>query len=297
MGVSAAFAQERPQRPAPQNNADYKDIDYVGDGLTGHKLDIYIPKDGAQSHKVIVLIYGSAWFSNNSKIDAFNNMGKPLIDNGFAVVSVNHRSSTEAQFPAQINDIKAAIRFVRAKAADYKLDASFIGITGYSSGGHLSSLAGTTNGVRKHTVGSTTVDIEGDLGAYTAYSSNVDAVVDWYGPIDVSRMQDCNTFKDEKAPEAVILGGPSAEKAELGALLNPMTYIDSADPHFLVIHGDADSVVPYCQSAFFSEALDKAGILENFITVPGGNHGPVTQNENTYKAMTDFFTAEAARLQ
>ena len=91
----------------------WSDIDYVGDGQTGHKLDIYTPDDGQPTHKVVVLIYGSAWFSNNSKTDAFKAYGQQLLDAGFAVVSINHRASTEARFPAQIQDVKAAIRYVR----------------------------------------------------------------------------------------------------------------------------------------------------------------------------------------
>ena len=138
----------------------WSDIDYVGDGQTGHKLDIYTPDDGQPTHKVVVLIYGSAWFSNNSKTDAFKAYGQQLLDAGFAVVSINHRASTEARFPAQIQDVKAAIRYVRGNGPKYGLDTSFIGITGYSSGGHLSSLAGTTNGVKTRRFGKVKVDIE-----------------------------------------------------------------------------------------------------------------------------------------
>ena len=189
----------------------WTDVDYVGDGIVGHKLDIHVPDDGAKKHKVVVLIYGSAWLNNNAKAMAFKELGEPLLDAGFAVVSINHRASTEAIFPAQINDVKAAIRFVRGNAEKYGLDVSFIGITGYSSGGHLSSLAGTTNGVNTKKFGKYKVDIEGTLGSYTKESSRVDAVVDWFGPIDMSRMERCETYKDKNSPEAVLLGGPSAE--------------------------------------------------------------------------------------
>ncbi len=268
------------------------DVDYVGDGMEGHKMDIHLPETGQDSYKAVVLIYGSAWFANNMKGMAFQSLGKPLMDAGFAVISINHRSSGDARFPAQINDVKAAIRFIRANAAKYRIDTSFIGITGFSSGGHLSSLAGTTNGVRKFTVGGKTLDIEGDLGAYTDYSSRVDAVVDWFGPIDMTRMKECNSVNDEKSPEAAFIGGAPADNPELLALMNPMTYIDKADPHFLVIHGDADNVVPHCQSVYFSEALKAAGILQDFITVPKGQHGPVTFNEETFAKMTKFFREE-----
>ena len=271
----------------------WKDVDYVGDGIVGHKMDIYTPDDGKPTHKVIVLIYGSAWFSNNAKDAAFSSCGSQLLDGGFAVVSINHRASTEAKFPSQINDVKAAIRFVRGNAAKYGLDTSFVGITGYSSGGHLSSLAGTTNGVKTKKFGRVKVDIEGSLGAYTRESSKVDAVVDFFGPIDMSRMERCETYKDDNSPEAVLLGCSPSKNQDLSKALSPMSYIDKKDPKFLVIHGDADPVVPYCQSEFFAKALEERGVLEGFITVAGGEHGPVTFNDNTFLRMVRFFQKEA----
>ena len=276
-----------------QAEKTWLDVDYVGDNIIGHKMDIHVPEDGKDSHKVVVLIYGSAWFSNNSKVDAFNSYGKQLLDGGFAVVSINHRASVEAKFPAQINDVKAAIRFIRGNAAKYGFDTSFIGITGYSSGGHLSSLAGTTNGVKTKKFGKVKVDIEGSLGAYTKESSRVDAVVDFFGPIDVSRMERCETYKDDKSPEAVLLGCSPSKNQDLSKALSPMSYIDKNDPKFLVIHGDADPVVPYCQSEFFAKALKDKGVLEDFITVPGGNHGPVTFNDYTFQRMVNFFQKQA----
>ncbi len=272
--------------------AQWTDINYAGDSLEGHKLDIYLPP-GEGPHKVVVLIYGSAWFANNMKQMAFQSMGKPLLDGGFAVVSINHRSSGDAKFPAQINDVKAAVRFIRAHADEYRLDTSFVGITGFSSGGHLSSLAGTTNGVGLYKAGATEMDIEGSVGDCTSFSSRVDAVVDWFGPIDMTRMENCSTTKGPDSPEAALIGGAPAEHPDILALLNPMTYIDGKDPKFLVIHGDADPVVPYCQSVFFKEALDAKGRLEEFVTVPQGQHGPVTFNEDTFKKMVEFFRAQA----
>ena len=276
-----------------QSEKTWLDVDYVGDGIEGHKMDIHVPDDGKESHKVIVLIYGSAWFSNNAKASAFQSYGKQLLDGGFAVVSINHRASTEAKFPAQINDVKAAIRYVRGNAAKYGFDTSFVGITGFSSGGHLSSLAGTTNGVKTKKFGKVKVDIEGSLGAYTKESSRVDAVVDFFGPIDVSRMERCETYKDDKSPEAVLLGCSPSKNPDLSKSLSPMSYIDKNDPKFLVIHGDADPVVPYCQSMFFAKALSDKGVLEDFIIVPNGNHGPVTFNDYTFQRMVNFFQKQA----
>ena len=279
----------------PENNATFKDVNYAGDKLEAHNLDIYLPETNKPRYKVIVLIYGSAWFANNAKQMAYMSLGKPLTDAGFAVVSINHRSSGDAKFPAQIHDVKAAIRFIRANAAKYKLDTSFIGITGFSSGGHLSSLAGVTNGLKKRTVGNTTVDIEGTVGGNLDYSSCVDAVVDWFGPVDMAHMENCKTVKDEKSPEAALIGGAPAQNPDLVALISPITYVCDHNPRFLVFHGDADNVVPHCQGEFFSAALKKAGCLEAFVTVPEGQHGPKTFNDQTFKQMTDFFLKESAQ--
>ena len=292
--LSVAVMAQMPGFTMPANTATYKDINYAGDDLEAHRMDIYLPTSAAGPCKVIVAIYGSAWFSNNMKQMAYMSIGKPLTDAGFAVVCINHRSSGDAKFPAQIQDVKGAIRFLRAHAADYRLDTSFIGITGFSSGGHLSALAGVTNGMKSCTIGNTTVDIEGTVGGNRAQSSRVDAVVDWFGPVDMARMENCQTVKDEKSPEAALIGGAPAQNPDLVALISPITYVNAECPRFLVFHGDADNVVPHCQGVYFSEALKKAGRLERFVSVAGGQHGPVTFNDSTFRQMTSFFLKEAA---
>ena len=292
--LSVAVMAQMPGFTMPANTATYKDINYAGDDLEAHRMDIYLPTSAAGPCKVIVAIYGSAWFSNNMKQMAYMSIGKPLTDAGFAVVCINHRSSGDAKFPAQIQDVKGAIRFLRAHAADYRLDTSFIGITGFSSGGHLSALAGVTNGMKSCTIGNTTVDIEGTVGGNRAQSSRVDAVVDWFGPVDMARMENCQTVKDEKSPEAALIGGAPAQNPDLVALISPITYVNAECPRFLVFHGDADNVVPHCQGVYFSEALKKAGRLERFVSVAGGQHGPVTFNDSTFQQMTKFFLQEAA---
>lgn len=270
----------------PPVEPDFKDVNYAGDDLEAHRLDIYLPKTEGKTFKAVIAIYGSAWFSNNMKGITYFSLGKPLIDAGFAVVCLNHRSSTDAKFPAQIEDVKGAIRFIRANAEKYKIDASFIGITGFSSGGHLSALAGVTGGSK---------ELEGTVGGNLKFSSSVDAVVDWFGPVDMAHMNKCETVNDEKSPEAVLIGGAPKDKPEEIAKISPVTYVSKLKnaPKFLVIHGDADNVVPYCQSVNFSEELKKIGALAEFITVPNGQHGPVTFNEETYKKMTEFFKEQA----
>lgn len=274
---------------------EWLNINYADDDKEYHNLDIYLPNSGKPSYKAIIVIYGSAWFANNMKKAAYESLGKPILESGFAVIAINHRSSSDAVYPAQINDVKAAIRFIRANADKYNIDPSFIGITGYSSGGHLASLAGTSNDVKEFTVGQKTVNIEGTIGKNTSVSSSVNAVVDWFGPIDMALMDDCKKPKTGNSPEAALIKGNPADNLDMIALLNPITFIDKKDPKFIVIHGDADPIVPYCQSELFAKALKSKGLLVEFVSVPNGQHGPVTFNENSFKKMTDFFLKESEK--
>ena len=276
------------------SDRQFLNLNYADDGKECHNLDIHLPSVEKPAYKAVVVIYGSAWYANNAKQMAFGTMGKQLLESGFAVVAINHRSSSDAAYPAQINDVKAAIRFLRGNAEKYKIDASFIGITGFSSGGHLASLAGTSNGVKEFTVNAKTVNVEGNVGNYTSHSSSVQAVVDWFGPIDMALMDNCKGPKDGNSPEAALIRGNPADNLDMIALLNPITFIDPTDPQFIVVHGEADTVVPHCQSELFSKALKEKGLLTEFVSVPEGQHGPVTFNESTFKIMTDFFLKEAA---
>ncbi|MDT0686952.1 alpha/beta hydrolase [Autumnicola psychrophila] len=269
------------------------DLNYANDDKEYHKLDIHLPDTEDSIHKAIIVIYGSAWFGNNLKHTAYEAMGKTLQESGFAVVTINHRASSDAPYPAQIHDVKAAIRFIRANATKYYIDPSFIGITGFSSGGHLASMAGATNDVKEFTVGKKTIDVEGTVGDHTSTSSSVDAVVDWFGPIDLALMDACEKPKKGNSPEAAIIKGEPLENLDMIALLSPNTFIDENDAPFMVIHGDADPVVPHCQSELFAEQLKEKGLLTEFITVAGGQHGPVTFNDDTFKKMSAFFLLES----
>ena len=159
----------------------------------------------------------------------------------------------------------------------------------------VNSSCGKSNSVKEFTVGEKTVDIEGDIGNNTSVSSSVNAVVDWFGPIDMALMDDCKGPKDANSPEAALIKGNPADNLDMIALLNPITFIDETDPQFLVIHGEDDNIVPHCQSELFADALKGKGLLTEFISVPGGQHGPVTFNESTFKKMTDFFLKESEK--
>ncbi len=235
-------------------------IDYVGDGKVGHKLDIYYPNDGKATHNVIIHIYGSAWGSNNSKGTAdLETVGKAALEAGYIFVTPNHRSLNDALWPAQINDIKAVVRYLRGNKEELKIDDSFIGISGYSSGGHLASMMGVTNGVTKVKIGSEIVDIEGNLGNFTNESSRVDAVCDWSGPVD-SRDKTCGSSINI-SPENEILGGCTPEECpDKHASLATNTYLDAKDVPHMICHGTNDNIVPLCEAEKYRDNLEKAGV-------------------------------------
>ena len=232
-----------------ETSQEWKDVNYAGDGQAFHNCDIYLPKKEAESYPVVIHIYGSAWFSNSSKGMAdLGTIVKSLLDAGYAVVCPNHRSSMDAKWPAQIHDIRAVIRFVRGEAKKYKFDTSFIATSGFSSGGHLSSTAATTSGLKQTKVGTVDIDLEGTVGNYLNESSAVDAACDWSGPVDLTAM-DCGEHMQmgNDSPEDVLLASKLAQEPDKYLSLSAVNYIDSNDPPVIIFHGDKDNVVPNCQ--------------------------------------------------
>ncbi len=270
----------------------WPDVNYADDGMVYHLLDIYLPELSKPAYPVVVIIYGSAWFGNNLKGAEMNTLGSALLDAGYAVVTPNHRASSDSLFPAQIHDIKAAVRFLRANCNMYQLDTSFIGITGSSSGGHLAVLAGTSNNVGEFTVDTITMDLDGNVGNYTGFSSEVDAVCDWFGPTGFLIMDSCGSSMNHDAsdsPESSLIGGAIQDHPVLCSLANPVTYVDPTDPPFLIIHGDADPLVPHCESEVLYSALQAAGVESEFILVPGGQHSTGSPLSTHHTTMVDFF--------
>lgn len=150
MGGFGGFGGDQSGSGSMEYSEKFADVNYVGDGKTFHNLDIYLPKETKESYPVVIHTYGSAWSMNNYKGSAdLNTICAGLLKAGFAVVTPNHRSASDAIYPAALHDIKAVVRFVRGNAAKYKFDTNFVAVSGFSSGGHLSSLTATTCGIRK----------------------------------------------------------------------------------------------------------------------------------------------------
>ena len=269
----------------------WKDVNYAGDGKAYHTCDIYLPKKEAASYPVVIHIYGSAWFSNNSKGMAdLGTIVKSLLDAGYAVVCPNHRSSMDAQWPAQLHDIRAVIRFVRGEAAKYKFDTSFVATSGFSSGGHLSSIAATTSGLKQTKVGTVDIDLESNVGDYLGESSGVDAACDWSGPVDLTAM-DCGEHMTmgENSPEDVLLKSKLSQEPDRYRSLSAVEYIDPNDPPVIIFHGDKDNVVPNCQGKKFFELLKAAGVkTEATFPAEGGHGGPQMYTDENLKKMVHF---------
>jgi len=270
------------QRPTPT----YANLVYARAGEYELKLDLYIPP-AAVHPPLVVWIHGGGWRGGSKE----NMPGAFLLSRGYAVASISYRLSNVAQFPAQIEDCKAAIRWLRAHASQYGYEAARIGVWGASAGGHLAALLGTSGGVK---------DLETQHG-YRDQSSRVQAVVDYYGPTDFTQMSKFPSKMNHDAPdspEALLLGGPVQQNKDKAARANPITYVTPDDPPFLIVHGDQDPLVPLNQSELLAAALKKAGVPVQLAVIPGGGHGgPPFLDEERRQWITAFFDRHLKKQQ
>lgn len=217
---------------------------------------------------VVAWMHGGGWCGG----DHLGDENLPLAERGYFTANIEYRLSQEAIFPAQIHDCKAAIRYLRAHAAQFRLDPAHIGVWGSSAGGHLSALLGTSAGAP---------ELEGDLG-YLDHSSAVQAVVNFCGPSDLTQIL-------QGQPEIEVLveimdqfmGGPLAERLELARSGSPLTYVGPGSAPFLIIHGDCDEIVPLNQSERLDAALREAGVESTLIYAKGAGHAIGPESDPT----------------
>ncbi len=276
-----------------ETSQQWKDVNYAGDDQTYHTCDIYLPKQEKDAYPVVIHIYGSAWFNNNGKGAAdLGTIVKALLEAGYAVVCPNHRSSMDAKWPAQIHDIRAVIRFVRGEAKKYKFDPSFIATSGFSSGGHLASIAATTSGIKQTKVGNIDIDLEGNIGNYPNECSRVNAACDWSGPVDLTAMDCGESMKmGENSPEDVLLDSKLDKEPDKYRSLSATYYVDKKNPPIIIFHGEKDNVVPCCQGKMFYELLKAAGVRTEATFVPEGGHGMGMYSEENLQKMVNFLNA------
>lgn len=210
----------------------------------------------------IVGVHGGA-FRSGSK-DAYVLRLLPFARRGYVCASVEYRLSGEARWPAQIEDCKCAVRFLRANAPALGIDPQRIGAWGSSAGGHLAALLGTSSGVAA---------LDG-TGGWEGHSSEVQAVCDWFGPVDFARLVDQPSTidrSDPACPESELLGGNIADLPEIARTASPVTYVDGDEPPFLILHGTEDPLIPHQQSHLFYESLTRGDVT--FVSLPGAKHG------------------------
>ncbi|CAG7648588.1 Acetyl esterase [Paenibacillus solanacearum] len=261
---------------APKGVKLFEDVEIGTAGNRKLHTSIAIPDTPPESPlPVMVYIHGGGWNHGNRK-DALRSISGYVTKRGYVGVSVEYRLTPEAPFPAQIQDVKLAIRFLRAHAEQYHLDPSRIGVWGVSAGGHLASLLGTTGDLppnqevtldNGHQVKS--LDL-GGTGGWQPYSDQVQAVADWYGPADFTTPE-----ADKYKSLTALLGKKSALSVpDLARLAMPGTYASASTPPFWIRHGDADTTIPHANSEKFAKQLKEAGVpVVDFKIVPGQGHG------------------------
>lgn len=250
------------------------DLDYAGNDHSRQKLDLILPgsravhrdDEDAPPLPLIVWIHGGAWKGGDKKsghgwLSAYVKTGQ------FAGASIGYRLSGEAIWPAQIHDCKAAIRWLRGHAEEYSLDPDRIAVWGSSAGGHLAAMLGVSNGIEQ---------LEGTVGLHLDRRSDVQCVIDFFGPTDFLRMNDFPGAMDHDAansPESLLVGGAIQDHKAAVAAANPITYVDAADVPMLLVHGTHDRLVPLNQSELLHAALQAVKVNSALIKVANAGHG------------------------
>jgi acetyl esterase/lipase len=260
-------AAKRPALPAGFV-AEY-DVKYVPDGDDAQSLDVYFPEKRADKPlPLLIWIHGGGWSGGSKSEQPYLNQ----LPRGYVAASIEYRFSQKAEFPAQIQDCQAAIRWLRANAEKYSIDPEHIGVGGASAGGHLAALVGTSGGKKAFAM----------VGGHEDQSDRVQAVCDIFGPTDFWRVvAQADEDKDVKYvfnwnqgdPYSKLIGGKLGEDKEKCDAVSPVHYVSKDNPPFLILHGDRDALVPYAQSVELTDLLADAGVEVTLQRFPGAGHG------------------------
>lgn len=248
------------------------------------RLDLHLPENVEGPVPVVVYASGGAWLL------AIKHHGpwKFLLSQGYAVAAIEYRLSGEATLPLPLHDVKAAVRWLRANAESYGLDAGRIAGWGSSAGGYLMAMAGVTNGM---------AEFEGAVGDHLDQSSKLACVIDHYGATDLATMaEDTNDlpgvmemFGTATSPESRLLGFVPAERPDEAARANVANYVTDQTAPFLIMHGDADTRLGVMQSHRLHQALRAVGADAEFHVVPGANHaGPEFDTDAAHAVASAF---------
>jgi acetyl esterase/lipase len=256
-----------------------RDIRYAQVGDLALNLDLHLPRQKARS-PLIVWVHGGAWRSGSKKDMPL----AKLIEEGYAVASVDYRLSPQAKFPAQIHDLKAAVRFLRGHGDEWRLPTKKILIAGDSAGGHLAALVGVSNGHG---------ELEGDVGNDRAQSSEVQGIISFYGGANLT------TILKQSTPHGLsvrvpaldlLLGGQPDDMPVLARLASPVFHVDRRDPPLLLLHGDQDPQMPVNQALELSGAYQKVKAPVKLEIVHGAGHGgAIFYDADRLAVMRKFF--------
>ena len=235
-----------------------KDVVYGKGGEEELKLNLGRPKEQSGPSPCVVIIHGGGWAAGNKS--QHDGQVRELAKRGYVAATVGYRFAPKHIFPAQIEDVKCAVRFLRANAEKYKIDKDRIGAVGFSAGAHLSMLLGTMDKED---------GLEGD-GGNPEQPSKVNAVVAFFGPTDLT-----SSDWPEKTGQILVsfLGGSRQEKPELYKKASPITYVTPGDAPMLLIQGTKDGLVPWTQATAMGDALTKAGVYGRVDLILGAHHG------------------------
>ncbi len=257
-----------------------KDVTYAEADGKKLLLDIYKPKAQKEPY-LIVWVHGGAWNTGSKE-----NPPLGLLPFGYALASVDFRASTEKPFPADVHDIKAAIRFLRANASKYGYKSDKIIIWGSSSGGHLAALVATTNN---------NTALEGNLGSFLTTSSSVQGCIDFYGPTNFLTILTQSTPHglNVRLPAlAILLGKPLDQVTELAKLASPVYQVDATDPPLFIVHGEQDIQVPINQSIEMMSAYKSKNLKVQIEFIPEAGHSSPAYAKKELMEKIDRFLKE-----
>jgi acetyl esterase/lipase len=255
-----------------------KDLAYGKGGDKDLLLDLAMPKEGDGPFPVVICIHGGGW--RGGKRQDMSKTIEVLAGRGYVAVTPSYRLAPDAKFPSQIEDVKAAVRWLRANAKTFKIDSDRIGAIGFSAGAHLACLLGVTN---------KDDDLEGN-GGNADQSSKVHCVVSFFGPTDLTRDDWTKDIEDNVL--VPFLGGTIKDKPEQYKKASPVTYVKKDAPPFLFFHGDKDKIVSVEQSKILCEALKKAGGSAKVEVLEGEGHGWAGEKlKDSIEKMTAFLDA------
>ncbi len=260
--AETGFCQNNPvYKIFPEGTVLHANLPYNNDTLRKHLLDIYLPANAKGKIPLVIFIHGGAWLSNDKYADIgyMTKTVAAIINSGFALASIDYRYSTQAVFPAQIQDCNRAVSFLYDHADQYGLDKNRFAIMGFSAGGHLASLQGLSKNN----------NVEEFFMPGTNKSFSFKAVVDFYGPSDLILFPGND---DVKSPESILIGAAPLARPDLAKAASPVTYVDRNDPPFLIIQGEKDEMVSPKQSRLLSAWLNLAGVQNELIIVKGAPH-------------------------